>query len=191
MKRIFIVCIVLICMISGCSDKFDVSFINNTPDAITLSILWPGDNNRQLITIGGNSTSKVSSSMYPIDAYVVNNDQNLMRDNAYAVEMIDFRCAISTQNPNVWTVKNQLSDAQLSGDERLFLAEKNNLIGRYVIPDKLTTIEITNNESIFEIELYETISPEFILTDSDGNEKTELNGYPVNLETDGNTIYII
>ena len=104
--------------------KFDVSFINNTPDAITLSILWPGDNNRQLITIGGNSTSKVSSSMYPIDAYVVNNDQNLMRDNAYAVEMIDFRCAISTQNPNVWTVKNQLSDAQLSGDERLFLAEK-------------------------------------------------------------------
>ena len=185
-----IIGLMLIALMAGCSNGNNHVFINNTGDEIRLSVLWSGDAEHHTITIEANGRVSSSESLAPIEAYVIADGQESMRDNAYGLMTSGFLTTIEEIEPKSWTVKVALPSSQLSGSERVYLAEKSNLMERYVSPDKLSTVAISSGNTVFDVDIYKETPPEFILLDADGNEASELNGFPVSLRAENRVLYI-
>ena len=185
MKRILILIAISIALF-GCNDRFDNWVINNTDDTLNIAytIGTSSDIQTTILKPGeklDNSTADPKALLGKV--WVFDGNDTSKRDNSYTVG----KWSIEEMEPVSYTVKSLLTSSQTSGSEAMYLTEINGKMGRYY-PSDDNRIQITP-DTLKDVNVYDE-NPSFALVDAAGNRKTELNGYPVSLRIDGNTIFI-
>ena len=185
MKRIFILIAISIALF-GCNDRFDNWVINNTDDTLNIAytIGTSSDIQTTILKPGeklDNSTADPKALLGKV--WVFDGNDTSKRDNSYTVG----KWSIEEMEPVSYTVKSLITASQTSESEAMYLTETNGKMGRYY-PSADNRIQITAGV-LQDVNVYDE-NPSFALIDTDGNNKTELNGYPVSLRIEDHMIFI-
>lgn len=191
MKKLLYLLLVLL-LVSCAGYDYPVEINNKTNEPLVVKATINGE--ETFFDVPANSVYKLDKSIYMdeiSDICVVKGaepENSNSISNKYEVVQVGVEhFSITEKEMKTYVIKNYL---ELADIPTLYITEKDNRMGEYRDPNKITKVQIPADKTKVTTFDYYGDSAEFIIYDDNDEEVTSIGEYPINCSLESNTIVI-